>query len=151
MAKIVIINDDGTSTEFDPSKGLHKVATTGDYNDLKNKPLITNSENVPFISLNNNFPTYTLRNTDKNGIIKGSNTKLVTITIPKDTSLNTWKYGNSVSILLTNIGDIKFVPASGVTLIQVDGNTTVTKKGSVASLIKTGPNEWFLIGINLIK
>lgn len=151
MAKIVIINDDGTSTEFDPSKGLHKVATTGDYNDLKNKPLIINSGDVPFISLNDNFPTYTLGNTNKNGMIKGSNTKLITITIPKDTSLNAWKDGNSVSILLTNIGNIKFVPASGVTLIQVDGYTTVTKKGSVASLIKTGPNEWFLIGINLIK
>ena len=61
-----------------------------------------------FICLNDNFPTYTLGNTNKNGMIKGSNTKLVTINIPKDTSLNAWKDGNSVSILLTNIGNIKF-------------------------------------------
>jgi hypothetical protein len=54
--------------------------------------------------------------------------------------------GDQVTLLQGCSGTICVLPASGVTRNAVGNATKTTSQHAVAGLIKTGTNEWLLVG-----
>jgi hypothetical protein len=86
--------------------------------------------------------TYTLQACDSGSIIKYTGTSATTITIPTNIMNN----GDQVTLLQGCSGAICVLPASGVTRNAVGNATKTTSQHAVAGLIKTGTNEWLLVG-----
>jgi hypothetical protein len=89
--------------------------------------------------------TYTLALTDANDLIKADNSIGITITVPKNSSVE-FSTKTEIHIVQYGTGQVTFEPVDGdVTLRSTPGLKT-RNQWSMVTLIKIDTNEWILTG-----
>lgn len=106
--------------------------------------IIVQGNVVYHLAINQQVASYTLVLADDGKLIEVSNAAGVNITIPLDSSV-AFPTGTQITIVQTGVGQITFVPTSGVTLNSNPGNKT-RAQWTAATLIKRAANTWVLIG-----
>jgi hypothetical protein len=88
--------------------------------------------------------SYSLQKTDVATIVSFTNSSLVTVTVPTETSAS-WVVGEGIVILQNGDGQVTVEGASGVTVNATTLSKTRTKF-STLSLIYLGSDTWIVIG-----
>jgi hypothetical protein len=111
----------------------------GDYNKLTNKPT-SRVETITAVS-------HVIINTNKNNILKLTNTGDVVVTVAKDLA-----FLDTELVYFVNISakSVRFAPATGVIIRSEDSALKMAKQNTLVALTKIGVNEYLLTG-NLIK
>jgi hypothetical protein len=89
--------------------------------------------------------TKTLALTDNGYYTRCSNTTLITITIPNNSTV-AFPLGSEMIFFQAGSGNVLFVNAAGVTLNSKQSNKNLTGQYSAATLKKIATNTWDLIG-----
>jgi hypothetical protein len=99
---------------------------------------------VYHMEINSQVASYTLTLADDGKLVQVANASAVNVTIPLESSV-AFPIGTQITVLQTGIGQITFVPASGVTL---NGNPGVKTRGqwTAGTLIKRAADTWVVIG-----
>jgi hypothetical protein len=87
---------------------------------------------------------YTFSLIDAGDLVRMNTTQQSTVTIPLESSV-AFSIGQRIDIQQVNIGPVILVGAAGVTLVSTD-YPILNSQFSVATVIKTGSNEWLFIG-----
>jgi len=87
---------------------------------------------------------YTFSLTDAGDLIRMNTTQQSTVTIPLESSV-AFAIGQRIDVQQVNIGSVVLVGAAGVTLVSTD-YPILNSQYSVATVIKTGSNEWLFVG-----
>jgi hypothetical protein len=82
---------------------------------------------------------------DSGRTIDAESSSSITVTIPANSSVP-FLVGTQVAFIQTGVGQLVFVPASGVTLLSKNNNRKVAARYSPATLIQKSANTWILIG-----
>jgi hypothetical protein len=111
----------------------------GDYNKLTNKPT-SKVETIAAVS-------HVIVNTNKNNILKLTNTGDVVVTVAKDLA-----FIDAELVYFVNISakSVRFAPATGVIIRSEDSALKMAKQNTLVALTKIGVNEYLLTG-NIIK
>jgi hypothetical protein len=99
-------------------------------------------ENAQLFSRSSSF---TLSLSDAGRTIDAESSSSITVTIPTNSSVP-FLVGTQVAFIQTGVGQLVFVPASGVTLLSKNNNRKVAARYSPATLIQKSANTWILIG-----
>jgi hypothetical protein len=89
--------------------------------------------------------TKTLALTDNGYYTRCSNTTLITITIPNNSTV-AFPLGSEMVFFQAGSGNVLFANAAGVTLNSKESNKNLTGQYSAATLKKIATNTWDLIG-----
>jgi hypothetical protein len=89
--------------------------------------------------------TKTLALTDNGYYTRCSNTTLITITIPNNSTV-AFPLGSEIVFFQAGSGNVLFANAAGVTLNSKESNKNLTGQYSAATLKKIATNTWDLIG-----
>lgn len=94
--------------------------------------------------------TYTFALTDGSGngdnpLVTLSNAATVTATVPPNSSV-AFPVGTQIDIIRMGAGEVSIAPGSGVTINSPDGSTSIRRRYSQVSLIKTATDTWDLFG-----
>jgi len=102
-----------------------------------------------FVSFQNQFSTqtasFTLTLATQNKIIEMNVATANTVSIPTNASV-AFPIGTEIAIAQYGAGKTTIVPLSGVTLRSVSGFTSLSGQYAMATLVKRGTNEWYLVG-----
>jgi hypothetical protein len=99
-------------------------------------------ENAQLFSRSSSF---TLSLSDSGRTIDAESSSSITVTIPTNSSVS-FLVGTQIAFIQTGVGQLVFVPASGVTLLSKNNNRKVAARYSPATLIQKSANTWILIG-----
>lgn len=89
---------------------------------------------------------YTLALTDAGGLVSLTATSgTATVTVPPNSSV-AFNTGAQVGILAAGSATCQVSPGSGVTITSYGSATKLAGLGSLAVLVKTGTNSWYLAG-----
>jgi hypothetical protein len=89
--------------------------------------------------------SYTLEVADAGRTIDAESSSSITVTIPLNSSVPLL-VGTQIAFIQTGVGQLVFVPDSGVTLLSKNNNRKVAARYSPATLIQKSANTWVLIG-----
>ncbi len=109
------------------------------YLNLTNKPTFFRADAVSVTSSRN------LALTDANKRLFVNSASAVTVTIPLNSSV-AFTVGDEIEIVGIGDGTVSIAAAGGVTINSKDSNKVIAGKYAAVSLLKTGTNEWLLIG-----
>jgi hypothetical protein len=87
----------------------------------------------------------TLALADLNTIVEVSSASNLTLTVPQDSSVD-FPDGAQIIVVRYGTGTLQILPDTNVSLRSVDGNDFLSSQYSIATLIKRGANEWYLVG-----
>ena len=90
--------------------------------------------------------TYTIQSTDVGQLIELNNTATIIVTIPNDNDLTNVSVGQRIDLSMAGDGSIYVYGAAGVTLQLAAGINYLNLTNTMATLMKTQPNEWTFIG-----
>lgn len=88
---------------------------------------------------------YTLVLDDKDKVLTCTNESAITITVPTNAT-QAFPVGSQIAVLANGAGTVTFAGASGVTVNSVDAKLAIKGQYSSAVVLKTGTDEWQLIG-----
>jgi len=117
------------------------------------KHVLTSSDLTAFESgLNETIPlntqtgtAYTLVAGDAGDLVTLTNSSPITLTVPTNASVP-FATGSQITIIQSGAGNVTVAGAVGVTVSSADGDLKLRTQWSAATLIKTGTNNWVLIG-----
>jgi hypothetical protein len=89
---------------------------------------------------------YTLVLTDNFKLLEMNAATAKTITVPPNSSVAFTADQTQITIARYGAGALSIVAGSGVTINSADGALDLRAQFSMATLIKIGTNEWYLIG-----
>jgi hypothetical protein len=88
---------------------------------------------------------YTLVFEDAATVLTVDSTSTRTVTIPTEASVP-FLIGAEIAIVRLNTGVVSIAPAAGVTLNSIDNKRNIKGRYGSAVILKTGTNNWVLIG-----
>jgi hypothetical protein len=99
---------------------------------------------VYHMAINSQTTSYALTLADDGKLVQVASATAVNVTIPLEASV-AFPIGTQITVLQTGVGQITFVPTSGVTL---NGNPGVKTRGqwTAGTLIKRAADTWIVIG-----
>lgn len=97
-----------------------------------------------YVQINAQTANYTLALTDVNKLVDMNSSGTITLTIPSSGTVN-FVTGSVIALRQLGAGKVQITTASGVTLRKEVGAKT-TGQYAVASLVKTGADEWLTFG-----
>ena len=89
--------------------------------------------------------SYTLALSDRGTLQKCASASEIVVTIPLNANV-TFPLYTEITFVEYGTGNIKFTPASGVSLLSADGKRSIDKQYQTVVLKKMGTNEWLLVG-----
>jgi len=98
-----------------------------------------------YLSVSTNITNRTLALTDVSKILLMDVASPNTVTVPTNGTV-AFPIGTQILIAQKGLGQTSFAPAVGVTINVSDGRLKMLTQFSMATLIKTGTNEWYLSG-----
>ena len=96
-------------------------------------------------AINPQTTSYILAISDNNRFITMDSASAMALTLPLYSSIAI-PIGFQCTVAQKNTGTVTISPASGVTVISTATTRAFKAKGSAATLIKTGTDEWMLFG-----
>ncbi len=97
-----------------------------------------------YVAINAQTANYTLALTDVNKLVDMNSSGTITLTIPSSGTVN-FVTGSVIALRQLGAGKVQITTAGGVTLRKEVGAKT-TGQYAVASLVKTGADEWLTFG-----
>lgn len=89
--------------------------------------------------------TYTLQSSDSGRYLRFSNSSAVTVTIPTNAAVPI-PVNSQIDGIAAGTGKVTFSPSSGVNVTSLSGYKSLSGKGAGFTLVKTGVNDWDLVG-----
>ena len=89
--------------------------------------------------------TYTTVLTDDGKFITCSNAASIALTIPPNSSV-AYGIGTQINIAQLGAGTVTITAGAGVTLNSAGSKLKTDAQYAVATCVKTGTNEWFVVG-----
>lgn len=97
------------------------------------------------LSINTQTAPYTLELSDSGKLININIAVPNTLTVPNSSTAD-FPIGTEILVAQYGAGQVTINPAAGVTLRSANGELKLTARYSGASLLKIGPNEWYVFG-----
>jgi hypothetical protein len=95
--------------------------------------------------INAQTASYILAAADLNAFVTLDSTSALVLTVPLNTAV-ALPIGFQCTVAQKNTGTVTITPTAGVTIITTATTRALKSKGSGATLIKTGTDEWMLFG-----
>ena len=89
--------------------------------------------------------TYTLVAGDAGKIVELNNESAITLTVPPASEVD-FAIGTMIGIVQAGAGTVTVTAGEGVTLRSLESNVALSGQYAAASLRKTAPNTWHLVG-----
>ncbi len=103
----------------------------------------TGSDAPLYLTISATAGNVTLGLSDTNSLIQATGT--TTFTIPADATTD-FPTGTQIAFVRATTSEVGITGAAGVTLTSVLSNRQLAYQNSAASVIKTGADNWFLVG-----
>ena len=113
-----------------------QVLTAGEQNQLATAIIAINAQTGT---------TYTTVLTDDGKLITCSNASAISVTIPPNSSV-AYGIGTQINFAQLGAGQVTLVAGAGVTLNSAGAKLKLNAQYAVATCVKTGANEWFVVG-----
>ena len=107
--------------------------------------IVTAGNVVYHLEINSLVASYILMLSDDGKLIEISNAAAVNLTIPPNSSVN-FPLGTQITFLQTGVGQITFVPGTGVSLTSNPGNKTRAQWTGATLIKRAMPDTWVLLG-----
>jgi hypothetical protein len=97
------------------------------------------------IAINAQVASYTAVLTDDGKLVTMSNASANTFTVPPNSSV-AFGIGTQINIAQLGAGSTSIVAGAGVTINSAGTKLTLDAQYAVATVVKTGTDEWFAVG-----
>ena len=97
------------------------------------------------IAINAQTASYTAVLTDDGKLVTMSNASANTFTVPPNSSV-AFGIGTQLNIAMLGAGSTSIVAGAGVTINSDGAKLTLNAQYAVATVVKTGTDEWFAVG-----
>jgi hypothetical protein len=117
-----------------------------DLSDSNTEKLVTENtikRNINKLATQNITGDYELAPGDDGTILKMNSGSAIELYIPSDSTSSLYE-GFTVTVMKYGAGDVTF--SGGVSIVSPDGGLSITTQYSGATLVKIGPDEWWLSG-----
>jgi hypothetical protein len=126
------------------SNGVSAIASGSITNSLVSDSAAIEQQKFKNLAISSKTSSYTLRLIDANSMVEMNSTSSTIITVPPNSEV-LFPIGSEISISRYGTGSVQIVGGSGVTILS-DPGQFLRARYSLATLLKRGTNEWYLLG-----